>query len=111
MTTGVDVDGPGYHVDVDTLDQAGTAIQKAVDAQDNFELRSLTGEPEMYGDEPLRNALMDVCVRWSDRIDDLVDDADEIGRALKASAQAYREAERQAKGALPDDPAVDVADG
>ncbi len=105
------MDGPGYHVDVDALDQAGTAIQKAVDAQDNFELRGLTGEPDMYGDEPLRNALMDVCVRWSDRIDALVDDADEIGQALKAAAQAYREADRQAKGALPDDPAVGVADG
>lgn len=105
------MDGPGYHVDVDALEQAGTAIQKAVEEQDNFELRGLTGEPEMYGDEALRNALMDVCVRWSDRIDDLVDDADEIGQALKASAQAYREAEHEAKGTLPDDPAVDVADG
>ncbi|NIJ09830.1 hypothetical protein FHU38_000174 [Saccharomonospora amisosensis] len=43
------MDGPGYHVDVDALEQAGTAIQKAVEEQDNFELRGLTGEPEMYG--------------------------------------------------------------
>ncbi|MFC4004998.1 hypothetical protein ACFS2C_27700 [Prauserella oleivorans] len=58
------MDGPGFHVDVDRLEEAGGAIKKAVAEQDNVELRGLVGEADVYGHTPLRDALMDVCVRW-----------------------------------------------
>lgn len=103
------MDGPGFHVDVDRLEEAGRAIKRSVTEQDNFELRGLAGEADMYGHTPLRDALMDFCVRWSDRIDDLVDDADDMAAALQSSAYAYQEADRAGK--LSEDPAIGTADG
>ena len=63
------VDGPGFHVDVDKVDEAANGIHQSVQDQDNFELRGLCGNTELYGHTPLHDALMDFSVRWSDGLD------------------------------------------
>lgn len=58
--------------------------------QDNFALRGLCGDAALYGHAPLHDALMDFCVRWSDGLDVLTDDAGQIGDALTRVSNAYR---------------------
>lgn len=84
------VDGPGFHVDVEKVAEAGNGISRAVTDQDNFELRGLCGDSDLYGHDALHGALMDFCVRWSEGLDVLTDDAGAIGQALTNAANAYR---------------------
>jgi hypothetical protein len=107
----MELNGPGFHVAVDVVEQAANGIKQSVQDQGNFELRGLCGEADMYGHTALRDALMDFCVRTSDVIDELVDEGEEIGDALSAVASTYREVDASAVGALTEDPALDVADG
>jgi hypothetical protein len=37
------MDGPGFRVDLDKLDEAATGIRQSIDDQDNFELRLTDG--------------------------------------------------------------------
>ena len=104
------MDGPGFHVDLDKLDEAATGIRQSVDDQDNFELRGLCGDSEMYGHVGVHDALMDFCVRWSDGLDVLTDDAGAIGDALTRAATAYRgidDATARTLGADPGERAVE----
>lgn len=41
MIEGDAVDGPGFHVDVEAVDEAARGITQSVQDQDNFELRGL----------------------------------------------------------------------
>jgi hypothetical protein len=104
------VDGPGFHVDVDKMAEAGSGISQAVKDQDNFELRGLCGDSGLYGHQGLHDALMDFGVRWSDGLDVLTDDAGAIGDALTKAANAYRgidDATARTMGGDPGQGAVD----
>lgn len=105
------MDGPGFHVDVDAVGEAATGITQSVQDQDNFELRGLCGHPDLYGHSVLHDALMDFCVRWSDGLDVLTDDAGAIGDALSRVTQAYRAVDDAAARSLPNDPGVGAVDG
>lgn len=106
-----DVSGPGFHVDVDKIDEAANGIHESVQDQDNFALRGLCGDTELYGYTPLHDALMDFCVRWSDGLDVLTDDAGKIGDALSRVSKAYRTVDEAAAHTMPDDPGVGAVDG
>jgi len=79
--------------------------------QDGFELRGLCGEPEPYGHVPLRNALMDFCVRWSGGLDKLTEDAGAIGDSLSRVSRVYRAIDAEVSQTLAGDPAVQAVDG
>lgn len=66
MIEGDAVDGPGFHVDVEAVDEAARGITQSVQDQDNFELRGLCGDADLYGHAGVHDALMDFAVRWSD---------------------------------------------
>jgi hypothetical protein len=53
------VDGPGFRVDVDKVDEAARGIHDSVKDQATFALRGLCGDSELYEHAPLRDALMD----------------------------------------------------
>ena len=104
------MDGPGFHVDVAAVDEASTGIKQSVQDQDAFELRSLCGDTDLYGHSGLHDALMDYCVRWSDGLDTLTDDAEAVGDALSRVAEAYRSVDEAALRTLSSDPAVGAVD-
>ncbi|WP_336158618.1 hypothetical protein [Amycolatopsis sp. VC5-11] len=84
------VDGPGFHIDVDKVAEAGSGISRSVTDQQGFQLRGLCGDVELYGHQGVHDGLMDFCTRWSDGLDILTDDADKIGATLTRAANAYR---------------------
>jgi len=100
------VDGPGFHVDVDKVEQAASGITKSVDDQSNFELRGLCGDSPLYGHGGVHDALMTFCVRWSDGLDTLTEDAGAIGDVLTKAAAAYRAVDQAGAQALTGDPAT-----
>jgi hypothetical protein len=104
------LDGPGFHVDVDKVDEAARGIHDSVQDQHNFELRGLCGDPDLYGHAGIHDALMDVCVRWSDGLDILTEDAGTIGDALSKVSQAYRAVDESTARSLPNDPGVGAVD-
>lgn len=92
--------------------EAGGGITRAVKDQENFELRGLCGDSDLYGHQGLHDALMDYCVRWSDGLDVLTGDAGAIGEALTKAADAYRgidDATARTLGGDPGEGAVDDA--
>jgi hypothetical protein len=105
------MEGPGFHVDLDRVDEAATGIQQSVDDQDNFELRGLCGDAGLYGHSALHDALMDLCVSWSGGLDVLTEDAGAIGDALSRVAQAYRAVDADTVKTLGGDPGVGVVAG
>jgi hypothetical protein len=105
------MDGPGFHVDVATLDEASAGIAETIDNQKRLELSKLPGPAEMYGDDDLHDALKDYCHRWDDGFDILTDDANKIGDSLKRVAQAYRSVDQAAAQRLTSDPATGAVDG
>lgn len=105
------MDGPGFHVDADKLAEAGTGISRSVKDQQSFQLRGLCGDSDLYGHQPLHDALMDFCVRWSDGLDILTDDAGKIGDALTRAANAYRGIDAANARSLGGDPGTGAVDG
>lgn len=47
-------------------------------------------ETDLYGHSAVHDALMDFCVRWSDGLDTITNDAGAIADALSRSTEAYR---------------------
>lgn len=105
------MDGPGFHVDVDMVDEAARGVTRSVRDQGNFELRDLCGGSEQYGHAGLHDALLDFCVRWSDGLDILTEDASAIGDALSRVARAYRAADETAAQSLSVDPGEGAVGG
>lgn len=104
------IDGQGFHVELNALDEAAKGILTSVEGQDYFELRGLCGEPEQYGHGDLREALMDFCVRWSRGLDVLTEDAEGIGHTLLQAARAYRAVDEDAADSLKTDPGLRALD-
>lgn len=103
------MDGRGWHVETEALETGANGVSRSVHDQESFELRGLCGGTELYGHAGVHDALADFCVRWSDGLDLLTEDAREISGTLTRVAQAYRDADEEAARALPD-PALDAVD-
>lgn len=104
------LDGPGWAVDVDKIDEAARGIQESVKDQDGFALHGLCGDADLYGHTPLHDALMDYCVAWSNSLDMLTDDARTIGDTLSKVSTAYRAVDETAANSLPSDPGTGAVD-
>jgi hypothetical protein len=105
------MDGPGFHVDIATLDEASAGIAETMGNQKRLELGKLPGPPVMYGDDDLHDALKDYCHRWDDGFDILTDDAGKIADSLKRVAQAYRSVDQAAAQRLTSDPGTGAVGG
>jgi hypothetical protein len=106
------MDGPGFHVDVDAVDEAARGITESVHDQEGFELRGLCGDTGLYGHVGVHDALMDFATRWSDGLDILTEDASAVGDALTHAVQAYRSIDEAATRTLTGDPGLKaVQDG
>lgn len=105
------LDGQGWHVDVDKIDEAANGIHDSVQDQNNFELRGLCGDSDLYGHSGVHDSLMDFCVRWSDGLDTLTYDASKIGDALSRVSTAYRTVDEAAARSMPSDPGAGAVDG
>jgi hypothetical protein len=105
------MDGPGFHVDIATLDEASAGITETIDNQKRLELSKLPGPEQMYGDDDLHDAFKDYCHRWDDGFDILTDDANKISDSLQRVAQAYRSVDQAAAQRLTSDPATGAVDG
>lgn len=102
------IDGPGFHVEVNVLDNAAKGIIQSVHDQQTFELRGLCGDTELYGHAGVHDALADYCARWSAGLDRLTEDAGVIGECLKHVADAYRGVDEAAARHMPADPGTTV---
>ena len=100
------MDGPGFHVDIQALEEAGAAISQSVADQDKSELAGLCGPPARYGHGGLHGAFEDFCDRWSDGLDLLTDDAKAIGEMLGRVARTYRAVGAAAAAKLTTDPGL-----
>ena len=98
------VDGPGFHVDADVLDNAAKGITQSVHDQQTFELRGLCGDAELYGHGGVHAALADYCARWSGGLDTLTEDAGVVGDCLTHVAEAYRGIDESSARRLTADP-------
>jgi hypothetical protein len=107
----MNLDGPGFHVEVDALDVAAKGITQTVHDQDAFKLSRLYGDATLYNHAGLHDALSEFCQRWSDSLEALTDDADAIGEGLTRVANVYRSVDATAARAMTDDPGLAGLDG
>jgi hypothetical protein len=105
------MDGPGFHVEVGTLESASAGIEESVADQKGSELSHLDRAESVYGHDRLHKSMETFCDRWSDGIDILTKDAKAIGDVLGKVAQAYRAADQAAASRLTIDPGQQVVDG
>jgi hypothetical protein len=104
------MDGPGFHVEIGTLESASAGIRESVADQKGSALSHLDRAADVYGHDRLHQAMENFCGRWSDGIDVLTKDAEGIGDLLGKVAQAYRAADQAAAGLLTSDPGKPVVD-
>lgn len=109
--TGVCVDGPGFHVEIGTLESASVGIEESVADQKGSALSHLDRAESVYGHGGLHESMENFCDRWSEGIDILTKDAKAIGNMLGKVAEAYRAADQAASGRLTTDPGKPVVDG
>lgn len=107
----MNLDGPGFYVEIDALENAARGIAQTVHDQDSFELGELCGDIALYGHAGVHDGLMEFCVFWSGGLDVLTDDADAIGDSLTRVANTYRSVDGTAARAMTIDPGKAVVDG
>ncbi|RJQ84433.1 hypothetical protein [Amycolatopsis panacis] len=104
------LDGPGFHVEVEVLEEASKAMGEITKKQEAFELRGLCGEEAEVGSTVMREALMNFCIRLSESMDVLCSKAEDMRTGLNIASRLYREADQSAKQGLTADPAVAAMD-
>lgn len=104
------VDGPGFHVEPDVLDDAARGMASVVAEQDAAGLDGLAGAPERYGHQAVHSATAAFCAAWAVGVDALCDRARRNGASLAEVAQAYREADAHAARTLAGDPGAAVVE-
>ena len=104
------MDGPGFHVEPDVLDDAARGMAETVADQDVAGLEALAGPPERYGHEAVHAAMTVFCAAWTVGVDALCDRARRNGTSLREVALAYRDADAHAAVALAGDPGAAVVE-
>jgi hypothetical protein len=104
------MDGPGFHVEIEVLEAAGTGIAGSVADQERSPLADLDRGAQTYGHEGLHGAMKTFCNRWNEGLDILLDDAGAIGDILARAAHQYRTVDQVAAASLTGDPAERVVD-
>lgn len=95
-------DGPGFHVEVGTIEDAAKAMGEITRKQDDFSLEDLCGRYEQYGHDEFCDALDNFCGKFNGSVDMLVDKSGDMREGLQAVAKAYRSAEHANKDVLKD---------
>ncbi|WP_436524235.1 WXG100 family type VII secretion target [Actinoplanes sp. HUAS TT8] len=102
------MDGPGFHVDIESLEQASGGIARSVNDQEKRQLKDVYAGPEAYGDVSVHRAVKHFCDRWNDGLDLLVEDAKEVSDILGRAATAYRAVDNANAASLRGDPGTQV---
>ncbi|MGH3972568.1 MAG: hypothetical protein ACRDS9_04480 [Pseudonocardiaceae bacterium] len=102
------LDGPGFHVEIEALEDASKSMIEALEDQDKFELSDLCGPSEMYGHGGVHTGFSDFCQRWSVGLDALCDRARAMGYKLRDAATVYREVDAANARTLTADPALEA---
>lgn len=104
------MDGAGFHVELDVLEQAARRMQDIVTDQDGRELRDVCGGADQYGHADVHAELAEFCNTWSVGVDALCDRARTMGSQLDEVAQAYREIDQEAARTLTQAPGMAATD-
>jgi hypothetical protein len=104
------MDGAGFHVELDVLEEAARRMQDIVADQDGRELREVCGGAQQYGHEGVHAELAEFCNAWSVGVDAVCDRARTMGAELREVAQAYREIDQEAARTLNHDPGVEATE-
>ncbi|WP_132428473.1 hypothetical protein [Pseudonocardia endophytica] len=104
------MDGPGFHVEPDVLDEAARGMAEVVAEQDGAGLDALAGPPERYGHDAVHATMAEFCGAWTIGIDALCDRARRNGTSLSEVATAYRDADAHVARALTGDPGAPVVE-
>ncbi len=104
------MDGPGFHVEPDVLDEAADGMAFTVAEQDAAGLGALAGPAQRYGHGAVHAATTEFCAAWTVGVDALCDRARRNGTSLREVARAYRDAEAHAARELGGDPGTAVVD-
>lgn len=102
------MDGAGFHVELDVLEQATNRMQDLVTDQDGRELRDVCGGPDQYGHSGVHAELSEFCSAWSVGVDALCDRARTMGAELHEVTEAYRQIDQDAARTL--DPGVEAVE-
>lgn len=105
------MDGPGFHVDIESLEQASGGIARSVNDQEKHRLKDVYGGPDAYGDVSVQRAVKHFCDRWSNGLDLLVEDAKKVSDILGRAATAYRAVDNANAASLHGDPGTQVTGG
>lgn len=100
------MDGAGFHVELDVLEEAARRMHEVVTDQDGRELRDMCGGADQYGHGRVHAELAEFCNAWSVGVDALCDRARTMGAELREVAQAYREIDQEAARTLNQDPGI-----
>ena len=100
------MDGAGFHVELDVLEEAARRMHEVVTDQDGRELREVCGDAQQYGHQGVHAELAEFCNAWSVGVDALCDRARTMGADLREVAQTYRDIDQEAAQALNHDPSV-----
>jgi hypothetical protein len=104
------VDGPGFHVEPEVLDEAARGMASVVAEQDAAGLEGLAGPPQSYGHDAVHAATAAFCAAWTVGVDALCDRARRSGTSLREVAQSYRDADANAARSLTGDLGTPVVD-
>ncbi|GIF09715.1 hypothetical protein [Actinoplanes siamensis] len=105
------MDGPGFHVDIESLEQASSGIARSVNDQEKHRLKDVYAGPDAYGDVSVHRAMKHFCDRWNDGLDLLVEDAKKVSDILGRAATAYRAVDNTNAASLRGDPGAQVISG
>ena len=100
------MDGAGFHVELDVLEEASRRMHEVVTDQDGRELREVCGGAQQYGHQGVHAELAEFCNAWSVGVDALCDRARTMGADLREVAQTYRDIDQEAARTLTQDPGV-----
>jgi hypothetical protein len=104
------MDGPGFHVDIESLERASGGIARSINEQERHRLKDVCGEQAAYGDVAVHRALEHFCARWDDGLDLLIEDAKKVSDILGRAAMAYRAVDNASAATLRGDPGAQVTD-
>jgi hypothetical protein len=102
------LDGAGFHVETEVLEAASRSMGEIVSDQDDFELRGLCGDPEVYGHGGIHDALAEFCGSWSVGLDALCDRSRHMSDSLADAAKAYRGVDQNTARTMAADPGLDA---
>lgn len=91
--------GPGFRVDLTTLDDAAAGVNGTIDMASRQQVDEIPFEQSAVGNDQLAGSVSDFLSGWQRGVNNLAEDGRQITTRLTASANAYRKADSGARRA------------